>query len=355
MRKIIKVDTSVPYEVIVGNGVSEGVGEWIKSAMPKVFKVMIVSDETVAALYLVKIRSLITDKGLSAYSFVFPAGEKSKNLSTYSRLIEALAAAKLTRDDLVVALGGGVTGDMAGFGAATYLRGLDFIQIPTSLLAMVDSSVGGKTGVDISAGKNLVGAFHQPRRVFCDLDFLKTLPPEWVHDGMGEVLKYAVMGDGHLFERLESEESVFPDQEMISRSIALKRDIVCRDEKESSVRKFLNLGHTFAHAIEVLSEYKIHHGSAVATGVAMASDLAFKKGILSLSDCDRITNLVSKMGYAVITDFPKEDLLKVMLNDKKCSGDLISLVLPKKIGEVVILSEPVKYGIIPKNNQITRS
>lgn len=332
----IRVNTSTRYDVSVGAGASEQAAGFIRSSLPRVNKVAVVTDSNVDAHHSAAVMLRLAAAGLAPVKFAFPAGEKSKNLATYASLIDFLAGSHLDRTDIVLALGGGVTGDMAGFAAATYKRGIDFIQMPTTLLAMVDSSVGGKTGVDIAAGKNLVGAFHQPRAVFCDLRFLETLPDEWRMDGMGEVLKYAVLRDQGLFGRLESAPLSPIGESEISACIGMKRDIVEADEKESGMRKLLNLGHTFAHAIEKLSGFRISHGRAVATGIAMASRAAAKCGALPAEDCVRIESLVSAMGYEVHVQFDAVDIVDAMLDDKKVEGDSIDLVLPNGIGRCAI-------------------
>ena len=199
----VRVHTSIPYDVEIGAGTSASAPMFVREALRNARRIALITDSNVDRLHAATVSEGFAAAGFEVLKFVFPAGEQSKTLSTYGDMMNFLARGRLDRADLVVALGGGVTGDMAGFAAATYKRGIAFIQIPTSLLAMVDSSVGGKTGVDLPAGKNLVGAFHQPRAVFCDLSFLATLPDEWRMDGMGEVLKYAVLGDGTLFSRLE--------------------------------------------------------------------------------------------------------------------------------------------------------
>lgn len=242
---------------------------------------------------------------------------------------------------MVVALGGGVTGDLAGFAAATYKRGIAFVQVPTTLLAMVDSSVGGKTGVDLAAGKNLVGAFHQPRAVFCDTQFLETLPETWRMDGMGEVLKYAILGDINLFGKLEKAPMAPIGECEIASCIGMKRDIVEKDEREGSVRKLLNLGHTFAHAIEMLSGYSVSHGRAVATGLAMASRAAERSGMLAADDRARIESLAAAMGYAIRTGFASGQIAEAILSDKKVEGDSIDLVLPQAVGRCVVRRTPL--------------
>ena len=337
----IRINASMGYDVSVGAGASELVADFISSALPRVNRVAVVTDSNVDALHSSVVVSRIAAAGLAPVKFAFPAGEKSKNLATYASLIDFLAGNRLDRTDIVLALGGGVTGDMAGFAAATYKRGIDFIQMPTTLLAMVDSSVGGKTGVDIAAGKNLVGAFHQPRAVFCDLRFLDTLPDGWRMDGMGEVLKYAVLRDQGLFGRLEAAPLAPIGESEIAACIGMKRDIVEADEKESGMRKLLNLGHTFAHAIEKLSGFGISHGRAVATGIAMASRASVKCGTLSGEDCVRIESLVSAMGYDSHVRFAAADIAEAMLGDKKVEGDSIDLVLPHGIGRCALRRTPL--------------
>ena len=337
----IRINASTRYDVSVGAGASEAVVDFIRSTLPRVNKVAVVTDGNVDALHSNAVVSRLSEARLSPVKFVFPAGEKSKNLATYASIINFLAESRLDRTDIVLALGGGVTGDMAGFAAATYKRGIDFIQMPTTLLAMVDSSVGGKAGVDIAAGKNLVGAFHQPRAVFCDLRFLDTLPEEWRMDGMGEVLKYAVLRDQGLFGRLESAPLAPIGESEIAACIGMKRDIVEADEKESGVRKLLNLGHTFAHAVEKLSGFGISHGRAVATGIAMASRAAAKAGALSADDCARIESLVSAMGYEARTQFAPTEIADAMLGDKKVEGDSIDFVLPHGIGRCAVCRTPL--------------
>ena len=337
----IHVKTAIPYEVTVGFGAADAVPAFIGAELRQVKKVAVVTDSNVDALHAATVVAPLRAAGLEVVTFVFPAGERSKNLATYGSLIDFLAAHRLDRTDVVVALGGGVTGDMAGFSAATYKRGVAFVQVPTSLLAMVDSSVGGKTGVDLAAGKNLVGAFHQPRAVFCDMRFLATLPEEWRMDGMGEVLKYALLGDGDLFVQLEKNPLAPIGECEIAGCIGMKRDIVEKDEREGGVRKLLNLGHTFAHAIEKLSGYAVSHGRAVATGLAMAVRAAEKAGVLAAADRMRTESLVAAMGYATHVDFAAADLAEAIQNDKKVSGDAIDLVLPRAIGRCFIRKTPL--------------
>ena len=337
----IRVHTATPYEVEIGDGVSSSMPDFIRGALHCARKVAVVTDSNVDGLHSAAVQERLSAAGFSVSKFVFPAGERSKNLATYGDVIDFLASNRLDRTDVAVALGGGVVGDLTGFAAATYKRGIAFVQLPTTLLAMVDSSVGGKTGVDISAGKNLVGAFHQPRAVFCDIGFLGTLPDFWRMDGMGEVLKYAILGDENLFAKLESNPLDPIGECEISGCIGMKRDIVDMDEREGGVRKLLNLGHTFAHAIEKLSGYSVSHGRAVATGIAMAARAAARSGDLAAADCYRIESLVSAMGYDAHTDFAADDLAEAMLGDKKVSGDSIDFVMPQAIGKCFVRKTPL--------------
>lgn len=332
----IRIKASMPYDVIIGSGVSNGVPDFIRTSLDGVNKIAIVTDSTVDRLYANEVMSNLSAAGFSVDKFVFPAGEASKNLGTYASLIDFLANKHLGRKDLVLALGGGVTGDIAGFAAATYKRGIRFIQMPTTLLAMVDSSVGGKTGVDISMGKNLVGAFHQPSAVFCDLDRLASLPNEWRMDGMGEVLKYAVLGNAELFARLEANPLISISEKDVASCIDMKRRIVEADEHESGERKLLNLGHTFAHAIELLSDLKISHGHAVATGIAASARMAEKLSLLNHSDAVRIVSLVSTMGHKTRVDFSAEDIANAIISDKKVEGSAVDMVFPVSVGRCVI-------------------
>ena len=338
----IPVSTGVPYDVVVGAGVVGEMAAFVKSAFPKAAKVAVVTDSNVDRLHGDRVVRMLEDGGLRVERIVFPAGEKSKNLETYAELVRSLAALRFSRKDLVVALGGGVTGDMAGFAAATYMRKIDFIQVPTTLLAMVDSSVGGKTAVDIPEGKNLVGAFHQPRAVFCDPAFLETLSERWRMDGMGEVVKYAMLGDAALFARLEANPREPISTADIARCIEMKRDVVSRDEFETGERKTLNLGHTFGHAIEKLSDFTVTHGCAVATGLAMAARAAVKLGVLSATDGTRIESLLSAMGYETRSRYSPDDLAKAMGGDKKAAAGSVDLILPTAIGTCMI--RPTSLG-----------
>lgn len=282
----------------------------------------------------------LSDAGFETFKFVFPHGEKSKNISTFSSILEFLAESGLTRTDALVALGGGVVGDVAGFAAASYLRGIDFIQIPTTLLACVDSSVGGKTAIDLKAGKNLAGAFYQPKLVIADFETLSTLTDGIFADGMAEVIKYGVVFDKAFFEFLRDNEAKDNLEYVITRCVELKRDIVNADEKEKGVRALLNFGHTVGHAIEKCSGYKIPHGSAVAVGMVIISRAAYKCSFCDENYTDIIASLNKKYSLPVSTDFSASELSSAAMADKKRSGDKIKLIIPESLGNCVIKSVP---------------
>ena len=270
--------------------------------------------------------------------YVFGAGERSKNLSTVSGMYDAFAGAKLTRKSLVVCLGGGVTGDMGGFAAATYLRGIDVLQIPTTLLSQIDSSIGGKTGVDLSAGKNLVGAFHQPVAVISDSRFLDTLPKRFIDDGMGEAIKTGCISDAGLFEGVAKK--TIGRGEMISECAAFKADVVTKDEFETGLRKILNYGHTIGHAVEKLGNFeRFSHGESVGIGMLYAARVGERLGYKPLFD--EIKSALRAWELPTVMDYPAEELIKVASSDKKRTGDSVSFILLEDIGRPVVREIPI--------------
>ncbi|WP_455164313.1 3-dehydroquinate synthase [Slackia exigua] len=304
---------------------------------------LIVSDDNVAPRYLARTRASLETAGYPVSTFVFPAGEKSKTLSTFARAIDACAEAGLTRSSVVIALGGGVTGDIAGFVAASYMRGCRCIQVPTSLLACVDSSVGGKVGVDIPAGKNLVGAFFQPDAVLIDTSLLSTLDPVFFTDGCAEIIKYGAIRDAALFEELTSPltpgDARLPD--IIARCVALKRDVVEADERERGLRKLLNFGHTVGHAIESLTDFQVHHGFAVATGMAVVTRAAARSGLCALDTLERIERIEQAYGFDIETPLSPRALAEAMRADKKRTGDAIGFIVVDAIGTAAIREVPM--------------
>lgn len=338
--KTITVSASRTYDIRIGHGLLAALGEAVRG-LGKVEKVFLVSDTQVYPLYGGAAEASLKAAGYSVSSFVFPAGEESKNGETFLKLLNALAQAGLSRSDLLVALGGGVVGDLAGFAAACYLRGIRFIQIPTTLLAAVDSSVGGKTAIDLPAGKNLAGAFYQPSLVLCDLDALDTLPEDIFRDGCAEVIKYGVLYDPELFSQLEISGLNFDREAVIARCVALKRDVVMEDEKDTGSRMKLNLGHTFGHAVEAHSRFTLSHGKSVAIGLAIIARASASMGICSEADAARIVSVLKAFGLPVQTQYTAEALLPYLLSDKKRSGGTVNLILPEAIGRCVVSPTPV--------------
>lgn len=331
--KEIQVTASKSYTVTIGSGILRHIATKMP---PCATKICIVSDSNVWPLYGETVTESLCAKKFSVYHFVFSAGENSKNAENYLKLLNFLAENQLTRTDCIIALGGGVVGDLAGFAAATYLRGIPYIQIPTTLLAMVDSSVGGKTGIDLSAGKNLAGAFYHPTAVLCDTDTLATLPVEIFRDGCAEVIKYGILYDPALFAHLEEKGLDFDRESAIARCVELKRDVVREDEFDTGARMKLNLGHTMGHAIEICSNYAISHGQAVAIGTAIVSRAA------KCPDADRITALLEAFGLPIATEFSAEALAQAALSDKKRSGSTVNLIIPKAIGDCTIVPTPIE-------------
>ena len=337
--KTVEVDAAVRYNIVIDKGILPKSGDMIKE-VTSAERGAVITDDTVDKLYSDVVMKSLSDAGFETFKFVFPHGEKSKNISTFSSILEFLAESGLTRTDALVALGGGVVGDVAGFAAASYLRGIDFIQIPTTLLACVDSSVGGKTAIDLKAGKNLAGAFYQPKLVIADFETLSTLTDGIFADGMAEVIKYGVIFDKAFFEFLRDNEAKDNLEYVITRCVELKRDIVNADEKEKGVRALLNFGHTVGHAIEKCSGYKIPHGSAVAVGMVIISRAAYKCSFCGENYADIIASLNKKYSLPVSTDFSASELSSAAMADKKRSGDKIKLIIPEALGNCVIKSVP---------------
>lgn len=297
---------------------------------------VVVTDSNVDRLHGDKFIRSLEGEYARVERIVFPAGEKSKTLETYAELVRGFAALELTRTDVAIALGGGVVGDLTGFAAATYMRGIDFIQVPTTLLAMVDSSIGGKTGVDIPEGKNLVGAFHLPKKIIRDAKFLETLPEKELKNGLAEMIKTAVLFDPEMFADLErlasldSSERLAHLANLVDRTASWKQKIVDEDFKEGGKRKLLNLGHTFGHAIEKVSDFAISHGEAVAMGMRIVG-----------KDVPEIDRILDAYGYGKLEDLPKDKIIDAIRRDKKRSGDTITLIVPRKIGACELVETPM--------------
>lgn len=341
----IHVRTDPAYDVTIGPGLLEECGPRLREAVG-LCHMAVVADSTVAPLYLGTVRASLLEAGYQVSTCTFPAGEGSKNFNTLSHILEFLAGEHLTRTDCVAALGGGVTGDMAGLAAALYLRGVKYVQLPTTLLSAVDSSVGGKTAIDLSAGKNLAGAFLQPSAVICDTNCLNTLPPEVFADGAAEALKTAVLCGEELFASMEHGLRASALEEIIAQCVAFKAGVVERDEKEQGERKLLNLGHTIGHAIEKCSNFTIPHGHAVAAGLAIMARATENLGWLTdeakqALEVGRIQSAVETLGLPSSTQYPPEALAQAALADKKRAGDSITIVVPSKIGRCELKTIPV--------------
>ena len=339
--KIINVNASKVYDVIIGEGLLSSLGERCSDFFGK-SKAVIVTDSNVAPLWLAKAKSSLEDAGIETIEFIFPAGEESKSKETLFELIEFMAENKLTRSDFAVALGGGVTGDMVGLASSLYLRGIEFVQVPTTLLAAVDSSVGGKTAVNLKSGKNLMGAFYQPALVLCDTLTLGTLPENVFADGMAEVIKYGVIFDKDLFDKVSGGDVKSDIESIIARCVELKRDVVAKDEFDKGDRQLLNFGHTIAHSIEKLSNFEISHGSAVAIGMVIAAKASFTLG-WSNEDCTQSIIDANKNTFLPVEcGFSPADLADIALSDKKRSGGTINFVVPEVMGNCVLKKIPVE-------------
>ena len=339
--KTIEVSASGSYQVKIGSSLLSTLGVQV-AGICRSGTAAIVSDSNVWPLYGQIATESLEKAGFRVVSFVFFAGEESKNGQTYLELLNFLASRQVTRSDCLIALGGGVVGDLTGFAAATYLRGIAYIQVPTTLLAAVDSSVGGKTAIDLPAGKNLAGAFYQPRLVLCDTDTLTTLPEEIFRDGCAEVIKYGVLYDPQLFSQLMLSGPDFDRESVIARCVELKRDVVAMDEFDNGLRQKLNLGHTVGHGIEGHSNFTVSHGRAVAMGMAIVARAAAAGGLCSRADADAIVQLLERFHLPTGTDYAAEDIYRCALSDKKRSGGKVNLIVPRAVGRCDILPTPVE-------------
>ncbi len=333
--KTICVDASKPYAVHIGHDLLPKAGTFLYELYAP-GKAAIISDSNVYPLYGHTLSDSLRNSGFTVYTYIFPAGEEQKNAATYLEIVNFLAENNFTRSDVILALGGGVTGDMAGFAAATFLRGIPYVQIPTSLLAMVDSSVGGKTAIDLPAGKNLVGAFCQPDLVLCDLNLLNSLPEEVFRDGCAEIIKYGILFDPELFKHLAQNGLHFDREYVIAKCIHHKADVVKSDEFDIGERQLLNLGHTVGHAIEAQSGYTVSHGKAVAAGIAIMAKAAWQKGFCEQAVYERICEVLDVFELPKTTAYSPDQLCRNALADKKRMGGAVNLIIPLDIGACTI-------------------
>jgi len=334
------------YPIFIEDGIMAAVGADL--ARRKIAKrYAVIADDNVASLYGSTLMRSLNDAGIAAELLTFPQGEASKNLNVFAGLASRLAQLGIDRKDGLIALGGGVTGDLTGFLAASYLRGIPFVQVPTTLLSQVDSSVGGKTGVDIPEGKNLVGAFYQPKAVYIDTAVLTTLPLVELTGGLAEVIKYGVIRDFDFFVFLERhvDKILCLDpvsiQEMIFTCCRIKAEVVAEDERESDLRRILNFGHTIGHAVEAASDFSIIHGLAVAIGMVSALRLAVATELCKKTDAGRVAALINAYGLPteIPADLDRERIKKYLLTDKKTVAGSVFYVLPTTIGSVVLTNE----------------
>ncbi len=330
----VHLNVSRAYDVLIGPGLLARCGREMANVV-RPCRAAVITDDTVRARYGERVASALREAGFEPFLWSFPSGESKKTMRTLADALEWLCGIHLSRSDVVVALGGGVPGDLAGFAAAVYGRGTRFVQLPTTLLAAVDSSVGGKTAVDLQGGKNMAGAFHQPEIVLCDTDVLRELPRELVRDGSAEMIKYGVLADEKLFESMRSGAWRESMEQTVARCVSIKRDYVAQDERDENGRRFLNLGHTFGHAVEKCSGFTVTHGQGVAIGMVMAARAAGMDQT-PLEDACRACGLPTRCPY------PAEQLAEAALSDKKRRGKSITLVLPEAIGRCRLETVPVE-------------
>ncbi len=347
------------YDVEIGPDLLAQSGAWIAPLLHRP-KVAVLTDENVAALHLEALRDGLAASGIEMSSLALPAGEATKSWPHFERAVEWLLAEKVERRDIVIALGGGVIGDLAGFAAAVLRRGVRFVQIPTSLLAQVDSSVGGKTGINAPQGKNLIGAFHQPSLVLADTSVLGTMTQRDFLSGYGEVVKYGLLGDADFFEWLEGNGTKVSSGDMaarvraVTRSVQMKADIVARDETEQGDRALLNLGHTFCHALEAATGYsdRLLHGEGVAIGCALAFELSARLGLCSQEDPSRVRAHLKAMGMKTdLADIPgdlpgAEALVDLMAQDKKVIDGQLRFILARGIGQAFVTSDVPREAVL---------
>ena len=327
----ITVNASTPYPVHIGPGLLERAGELIAGVTGS-RTCAVITDTTVEKLYAAAVCRSLQEAGFRVCLHAFPAGEQSKHLGTFGGMLEFLAENKLTRSDFVVALGGGVTGDMAGFAAAAYQRGIDYIQMPTTFLAASDSSVGGKTAIDLRAGKNLAGAFHQPKMVICDTDTFRSLPEDAFADGVAETVKHGFIADRDFYNFLMTEDLHARIDNVVRRNVEIKAAVVAEDEFEGGRRKILNFGHTLGHAIEQLSGFAVTHGHAVARGMVLAARGAERLGYSPAGTLEQVAGAVERLGLPTDCPYGADQLYGAATADKKRSGGTIDVVVLEEIG-----------------------
>lgn len=351
MKKIHVALGAHAYDIEIAAGLLPQVGSKVAALLPKARKAAIISDTNVAPLYAAQLQASLEEAGLVVHKVVIEAGEQSKNMQVLSDVLEQLAAAGLTRTDVVLTLGGGVVGDLGGFAAASFMRGIAFVQIPTSLLAQIDSSVGGKVAVDLKAGKNLAGAFYQPKAVFIDTDLLATLSTRFLHDGLAEAIKYGCIKDAELFEKIagyaDDAELLADIDSVVATCCAIKARIVEQDEFDTGLRMLLNFGHTLGHAVEQHFGYSsFTHGEGVAIGMYQLTKRTEELGMTAKGSAERIKSVLEKYNLPLTAGVEKAQLLDTMARDKKKNGNSITLIILQQIGEGVL--QKVDWQQVPR-------
>ena len=335
--KTIHVEASKNYDIFIGRDILAGLGGFIRPLLGEC-RLAVLTDSNVDALYGEKLMGYLCAAGYKACKYVIPAGEASKCAENLLAFLNYLAGEQITRSDAIIAFGGGVVGDLGGLSASLFLRGIKYVQVPTTLLAAVDSSVGGKTAIDIPAGKNLVGSFYQPSLVCCDTALMDTLPREIYRDGCAEVIKYGVILDRGLYGLLQT--PPFNRETVVARCVEIKRDVVQQDEFDNGIRGLLNFGHTFGHAIEKLSNFGVSHGEAVAKGMVIAARIA---PLCDLCDiADELSALLVRYGFDITCAYSADEVYKALLSDKKRRGGTITVVLPRTLGDCMLVKLPVE-------------
>lgn len=329
----VSVKASTSYEILIDKGILDSTGEFIRSIKTS-GKAAVITDDNVDGYYGERVMNSLDKAGFSPKKYVFPHGEASKNHTTLLGIYDFLAENGYTRSDFIVALGGGVVGDTAGYAAATYMRGIDFVQIPTTVVSQADSSIGGKTAVDIKGGKNLVGAFHQPRLVICDTDTLNTLTPEFFSDGMAEVVKHGMIKSAELFEILSTKDIKANIVDIMKQNVSIKGQVVENDEREKGERMLLNFGHTLGHALEKYYDFTgLTHGCAVAIGMSTFTHIAERRGMCKAGVSDKLDALLQKCGLPITDNAPMDELFKISLGDKKHLASGMNIVICSDIGK----------------------
>lgn len=330
----IRVHTDPAYDIHIGRGLLGRCGA-LTAAVKAPCRVLILCDTNVAPLYAAAAEASFAAAGFTVFRYVYPAGEEQKNLETLGQILQYLGEQGFTRTDLLAALGGGVCGDMGGFAAAVFQRGIDFVQIPTTLLAAVDSSVGGKTAVDLPCGKNMAGCFYQPRAVICDPDLFDTLPPEVFACGMAETIKTGAILDADLFGKLETCDIRREIESVVGRCCEIKRAVVEEDERDLGLRQLLNFGHTIGHGIERVSDFTVPHGYAVAMGMVMMARAGERMGAVERGTAERLIAILQRYHLPTAAQAPVEEICAASHMDKKRAGTSITIVVPEKIGAAV--------------------